>query len=352
MKARRGFLVALAVSLAVHLLVLSGSGWRLPLLEGPGETTVLDARLATPKVPDARPLPAQARPKPSGPRQPKPPRPPKPRKPEAEAMAAPDSGPAESPPAVPAAEGVQQERVVRGESPVAEAASEPEKKEGAQAPAEIALPRWVRIHYRVTLGEGGFVAGEANQELRHDGITYVLSSTMATTGLAALFRPVKVVNVSEGQITAEGLRPVEFRVERSSGRNESARFDWQNSRVTLSGDRHFELAAGTQDMLSLFCQLALVQPESAISIPVLTSKKVEQYNFEVLGEERIRTPRGERTTLHLRNQQADGREATEVWLDPAEWRLPVKIRHTDRRGDMFEQIADRIEYQESMEDAH
>jgi negative regulator of sigma E activity len=84
-------------------------------------------------------------------------------------------------------------------------------------------------------------------------------------------------------------------------------------------------------------------------VPVATAKQVEHYEFAVLGEERIATPRGERPTLHLRNRQPDGKEATEVWLGLDDARLPIKIRHIDRRGDIFDQIAVRIEFEETKE---
>jgi hypothetical protein len=203
------------------------------------------------------------------------------------------------------------------------------------------------------MGERGFVIGEAVQVLRHDGISYTLSNTAETTGLAGLLRPVRVTNVSEGDIVEGGVRPRQFRIERSTGKNEWARFDWQTGRVTGTGGRDFALESGTQDMFSMFCQLAVMPLAGPIvSLPVLTGKGVERHDFEVLGEETIETPRGRRKTIHLRNHQPDSREGTEVWLGLDDSRLPVKIRHTDRKGDVFDQVADRIDYGDSQEGAH
>ncbi|HZV54478.1 MAG TPA: DUF3108 domain-containing protein [Rhodocyclaceae bacterium] len=335
MKVRRRFLWALAISLAVHLGVLSGPGWRLPLDELLHEDEpILDAHLVgQPRTSSSAP----ARPKPNA--KPKQRRAPAPAPVDDRKVSAGDTPPVADIP-VP----VEQAAV----------AAEPEPAVAVVVPAEIALPRQLRIHYEVTMGENGFVIGEAIQELRHDGATYALSSTAATTGLAGLFRPAKVVNVSEGDVVAGGLRPREFRIERSRGESESARFDWQAGKVTLSGDRQFELEAGAQDMLSMFCQLALMVPTDAavVSVPVVTGKKVERYAFAVVGEEKIATPRGERTTLHLRTRQASSKESTDVWLGLEDSRLPVKIRHVDRRGDMFEQIADKIEFDVGTEGPH
>lgn len=222
-------------------------------------------------------------------------------------------------------------------------------------PKEIALPKYARIRYDVTWGEGGFVIGRAIHLLRHDGVSYSVSSAAETTGLAGLFRPAKIVNVSEGDVVDGGVRPQRFRVERSNGRNESAVLDWEAGRVRGASGKEFALEPGTQDMLSMFCQLSLLPMPIegvAVSMPVVTSKRVERYDFEVLGEEVVDTPRGARKTLHLRNRQPDGKEATEIWLGLEDARLPVKIRHVDRRGDMFEQVAASIEYEETKEGAH
>lgn len=336
MKIRRRFLFALLASLMLHLGVISGPGWQVPSLDEPEEQPALDARLAAPAKATGqggaapKPVKRRLRPKPVAPRP------------------APAPAPVEAP------------KVSDGDTPTEEepiaptvtapVTAEPEPAVAVSAPSEIALPRRVRIHYDVTMGENGFVIGETIQELQHDGTTYSLRSIAETTGLVGLVRPAKVVNVSEGDVVNGTLRPRQFRVERSSGKNESAQFDWGLGRVTLSGGREFALEAATQDMLSMFCQLSVMPVDAGwVSLPVVTGKKVERYDFEVLGQQKLETPRGERMTIHLRSRQTTGKESTEVWLDLADSRLPVKIRHVDRRGDMFEQIADRIEYDAELE---
>jgi hypothetical protein len=223
-------------------------------------------------------------------------------------------------------------------------------RESAQPALHMTLPPYVRVEYQVTWGENGLVVGTVVQESRHDATHYSLRNTAETTGLARLFKHATVVNVSEGDIVAGGLRPRQFRIERSSGNNESASFDWPAHLVRLSTDRQFELEPGTQDMLSLFVQLPLMDASgAAVSIPVVTSKKIDMYVFVLVGREKIATPRGERDTLHFRHREPDSKEATEIWIGLDDARLPIKIRHVDRRGDVFDQIAVRIEYQETKE---
>lgn len=223
-------------------------------------------------------------------------------------------------------------------------------REATPSAIRPALSPYVRIEYQVTWGEGGLAVGTVVQESRYDATHYSLRNTAETTGLARLLKHATVVTVSEGDIVAGGLRPRRFRIDRSSGKNESASFDWPANRVSLSNGRQFELVPGTQDMLSLFVQLPLLDVTgSAVSIPVVTTKKIDMYTFVLVGREKVVTPQGERDTLHFRHREPDSKEATEIWIGLDDARLPIKIRHVDRRGGVFDQLAVRIEFEETRE---
>ena len=355
MTTSRRLWLALAASLALHLLVVSGPGWFLPSSEEPIEDSgqsFLTARLI-PAGSDFKAVPAAAPPVLPRPKQPKPA--PKSAEPMPEATLpsppppepAPAPEPAKETPAPPA-----EPPVAAPQAPVKEAAPAPAKAWG-----DVAFPRRVRLRYQATMGDNGFILGETTQELRHDGTNYVLTRVAATTGLAGIFRPTKIVETSEGEITVNGFRPREFRIDRGGGKIESAQFDWQVGRVTLSNERAFDLPPGAQDLLSVFSQVSLMETRGVawVSLPVVTGKRLERYDFEVLGEEKITTPRGERLTVHLRNARADSKEATELWLSPEDANLPVKVRYVDKRGESFEQVAVAIEFggmTEGKRDAH
>lgn len=320
MKLKQPLLVALALSLALHLFVVTGPAWELPTLEellDGDDGPPLDAYLvAQPGPPAARPV----RPKP------------RPVAPDAPKVSRGDTPLAsETPPA-----------------PVEEAVAEAAEPVAAPPDVKMTLPAYVRIEYRVTMGEGGFPIGRAVQEIRHDGVRYSMRNDAETTGIVRLFRPARIVNVSAGEVVAGGLRPLEFWNRRDNGKGEAGHFDWAAGLARLDNGRQYPLEAGTQDLLSMFGQLALLAiDDSGLSMPVATGKKVERHDFAVLGEERIETPRGERPALHLRNRSPNGREATEIWLGLDDGRLPIKIRHIDRRGDIFDQIAERIDFEET-----
>ena len=208
-----------------------------------------------------------------------------------------------------------------------------------------ALPGKGRVRYVITLGEGGLVVGQAVHTWEHDGFTYKLQSVTETSGLAAIFKPARVVQSSQGEVTADGLKPKEFRNERAGG-TDSASFDWARGVVAYAG-REEGVAPGTQDMLSMFYQLVLLAAGggAAPDIAVATGRKLETYRFESLGEETVVLPAGERRALHWRTRS--GKDTTDVWIAPDMRGLPLKVRFTDRKGDIFDQFVEGIDIQEA-----
>jgi hypothetical protein len=319
----RRLLAALALSLLIHFAVVGGPGWRLPLMnDEPDMSAALQAQIVRPRPPAAAPAPP-------------PPAQPQARKPlpapEREAAAA---APAAALPEPPAAE----------PAPAAQAVA-PQ----AAVPAEIALPRQGRIRFIVTRGEGeqGMQIGQSVHAWRHDGAAYSLQTVTETTGLVALFRPVKIVQSSEGAIDAGGLVPREFRVERNGQLAEAARLDRESMRVVLSEAgqvrRETALAEGAQDLLSQFYQIGLMGRPARVEMMIATGKNYARYVFELAGEGRQATRFGELRTLHYRTPAVAGEQATEFWLAPEHGNLPLRIRHIDRKGDIFEQTAVEIE---------
>lgn len=334
---RRRFLLALSASMALHLSLLASPGWRMPTLDDLSvPEDALDARLMP------LPRPAAATATGTAPRRTAPLRPP--RREPALAPAADLPAVAESPPVV---------QAPVAEPPVAiEAPALPAPEPApvlTASPRAITLPRRGSIRFLVRKGDDGFVIGQVSHEWRHDGAAYVLTSTAETTGLVGLFRPARVVQTSEGEVVDGALRPREFRAERNGVVNDRARFDWTTGRIALAGGaRELPLTVGSQDMLSLAYQLGLtVVPPEGGDLSVATGSKLERYTVTAVGEENIEVPAGGRRALHVVVRGAAGVEATEVWLGLDDHRLPLRIRHVDRRGDSYDQVAETIELEET-----
>lgn len=210
-------------------------------------------------------------------------------------------------------------------------------------PAKPMLPASGVIRFSILMGSQGFTIGRAEHrwEFTEDG-HYHLYGMTETSGLVALFKTLRFENESHGRLVAGGLQPERY-LTRKNGKdaNENADFDWPAAQVQLSRDGQVrQVAPGTQDILSLNYHLAyLRRPEYGASVGVVTGKKYERYALDSLGEEEIDTPAGRFRTLHLR---AMTDSVTEIWLALDHHRLPVKIRFTDKKGDVFEQIATEL----------
>jgi len=84
--------------------------------------------------------------------------------------------------------------------------------EGARAAAP-AFPAGGRVRFAVTMGP--LEIGRAEHGWRIDGGSYRLRSTLETTGLAALFKPERLLQQSEGGYGRRGFLPLHFSVTRN-----------------------------------------------------------------------------------------------------------------------------------------
>lgn len=326
--------LALVASALIHVAALLGPGWDLPGLNDADAPPAIDAVLAKPvaraeAVPVSRPAPKPLVDKPRLQRMAA--------APESAAAvtspnrAAPSPAPVETPPAPSAGD-------------IAAGPAEGMTPAPTPVPVRIPLPAKGRVRYVITRGEGGFVVGQNLHTWEHDGLTYRLQSVAETTGLAAIFKPARVVQSSQGEVTTEGLKPHEFRHERVGGLD-TASFDWTRGVVAYAG-REESVAAGTQDMLSMYYQLVLLAPKSGVlDVPIATGRKLESFRIEVVGEEAVALPAGERRAMHFRIRS--GNDSIDLWIAPDMRGLPLKIRFTDRKGEIFDQLAEDIDIRET-----
>lgn len=319
------FVVAFVGSVLIHLGALFGPEWELPGLSEPDTPPLIEAVLTPAAKPDvpARKLATLAPAKPTV----------KPKATRNTPVVAAQNLPAEAPATVPPAPAIEEPPPAPVVAPAVESPPPP-------APPAIALPARGSIRFAVIRGTEGFVVGQSIHEWTHDGGRYQVRSVTETTGIAAVFKPARVVQASEGRIHVGGLQPVGFRHEKLKG-TDTAAFDWERHLLSYDG-KEVMLPDGTQDMLSLYYQaglLALSAP--ALELPVATGRKLERYRFDAMGEEALTVDGKEWRTLHLAAKT--GTDGIELWIAPELHGLPLKIRFIDRKGEIFDQIAIAIE---------
>ena len=349
----RGIAWALLISLLLHVLLILSPAWQLPNLDQllGSDAPVIQARLVRHAVP--HPAPRRA-----------PHRVPAPPPEIADATTLPsspvDAAPLDDAAKPPLADELQPQPEPQPETqPETQPQPSPELQPSPQPSPEtellpaiipdvaFALPHRGRIRFSVAQGPDGFVLGKTTHEWHHDNHTYSMTGTTETTGLAALFRPMKIVQSSEGGFAKGALRPREFRDDRGDGTVNTASFDWDKLQVTLNGQQEVSIADGAEDLLSMFYQLtqAAMRGEG-FEMAIATGRKVERYAFEWLDEEDITVMAGRFHAWHVRVHAVSGaKDITEVWLGQEVAGLPVKIRQTDRKGGIVDLQAEEIDYE-------
>lgn len=330
------FALALVASAFLHVAALLSPAWELPTLNPEEPAPRLDAVLmpTAPNNPSATIRPHAAASPATAPA-------PKPHRanPHPRVLAVPPAAGATEPNLSSETTAIAVSPAPTFEEP---AAVEPPAIESAPTPPPIpfTLPKKGRMRFIVTRGENGLIIGQSINTWTHDGNHYTFTNITETTGLAALFKPARIVQESQGEITAAGLRPLSFSNERKD-KKDTAHFDWAGHLITYA-DRTEPVADGTQDMLSMYYQLALQaamdQPMTSIDLFIATGRKLERYHFELIGEETLTYQGSAHATQHLRTK--NGEDTIDLWIAKTAHGLPLKIRFTDRKGGIFDQLAD------------
>jgi hypothetical protein len=323
---RRIFLAGLALSVLLHLALLSRGWIVLPSVSDDGDSTPIEARLAPPPPPVAiaptvsaakRAAPKPAAPKPAR-RAATPPM--------AEPMATANVA-AEylSVPAVIPEDATPAPLDMAAPDRVADAPENVVSVAAAPVAPLNAMPRRVTLEYRARYG---LASGRQTLLWVSDGAHYTLTSVASASGLARLVFAGQLVQISRGAITAQGLQPEAFWDQRGSKHRQS-RFDYVAQIIldeNASGARTQPLPVGMQDTQSLLFQIALTAPPAAdSSYPVFNGKNVRAYRYHLVGETMLDTAVGRLRALHIVRQTERPAEHFEVWLAVDRYYLPLKL---------------------------
>ncbi len=331
---RHPLATAVTVSLALHLAMMFSSGvaWVLPKqeIEFP-----IEARLQAPPPP---PLPT-----------------PRPELPETRPTPAPLLPVADD--TLPEAQDeTPEQKIVATPTPEVPTPTPTPEPEPAQPPAAEMqppppprqtaheLPERLEMRYTVLVGNKGFVMGSARYLWESRDGRYVLKSTAEPTGVAAMFIHSRVIQTSEGQVDAWGLKPDRYLQQRGESRQYMAMFDWESRRLMQSGpDGSRPLADNAQDLLSFPFHLTLTAraEEPEFVLPVTDGRKMRDYTFRILGKERLKLHGRELDTLHLQGTR-EGEGTMDVWLAGELGGLPVQIRTYDQGGRMIMLVAEAL----------
>jgi hypothetical protein len=318
-------LYALLLSFLIHFVILFGTTIELPdWAPTPQLTVELQAPPPKPAAPISKPTP---KPRPQ-PREPAPP-------PTAPVLATPEPAPEPDP-------------VLTAPEPTpAPIPPEPLPTPPPPPPniaAQRAFPSQVEVVYTVHRGDQGMRLGRTTHKWHIAKNQYLLTSTTEATGFISLFYSGRYIMTSKGELTTEGLQPASFWIQRgqSNDRTESAEFNWEANTLDYGKgtERHnASINPGTQDQLSVFYQLALTAPHtSGLRFALTTGRKLNQYTYQVAGEETLDTALGKLKTQRLSRVtgKVDSNEGSDIWLAIDYHYLPVRFRLGTRDGEVLD----------------
>ncbi len=214
------------------------------------------------------------------------------------------------------------------------------------AEAAVTWPTRGTIEFRVYYGDDGLRLGKTTHTWRHDAKSYSMRSLVETSGLAALVKDFRLEQESEGAVTAAGLKPSRFTADQKGKPFQSARFDWGAQRVFIDrGDSKREAAIqpGDQDVLSIMHQLPRLKLDGIDQkITLINNKAASQSVIEDKGIETLDLPMGQVRTRHLAVRSLNKEVSLDLWLALDKHLLPVRVRMTDRKGEILDQQAERV----------
>lgn len=215
---------------------------------------------------------------------------------------------------------------------------------GAAAPQREAWSG--SIVYELKYGSAGLPLGRTEHRWQIDEQQYSLHTEVSTTGLVAMLKSFSYRQFSRGEVSRLGLRPVRLDVSQSGKRDESAEFDWKGGEVVIRrGEgkiRRAPIQPGDQDVLSLWHQVRWLPVDSPAAMLVATNKAAVQVRIEWQGVERLSLPAGEFVARKLQVLADDRALDLEIWLSDDARRLPLRVRMTERKGDVIDQLAREI----------
>jgi hypothetical protein len=215
--------------------------------------------------------------------------------------------------------------------PAAQVAAAPP---AASAPA-FDWPPSTRLTYGLVGYYRGDVQGSATVEWIRVGTRYQVHLEAI---VGAPFAPLLVRRVSsEGELGDNGLTPHRFEGEqRVAFRSRRWAMSFEPERVRLPDGREVPAALGVQDEASLFVQLTWLfttQPQllrvgRTVEVPLALPRRVEPWQYDVVGEETLQMPFAEVPTMHVKPRRIakpGGDMTAEIWFAPGLQYLPVRI---------------------------
>ena len=222
----------------------------------------------------------------------------------------------------------------------------------AQPPAilqKISLPPSAELHYKIRAQQSGIsIDGSGEVQWQVGGGRFSVTSESRASLLGKVLEAKSI-----GDVDQFGLAPTSFNNKRFRKDATITTFDRQSKTISFSASAvTYPIKGGEQDRNSVMWQLISVARGAGGKFTVGSEwrffvagqRDAEPWTFRVVKTEKIRTPLGDLSTVHVvRAPPPDAKgQQLDIWLAPSvEW-YPARVRFTDPDGEYIEQTLESI----------
>jgi len=200
------------------------------------------------------------------------------------------------------------------------------------ATAQAAAPQQMSLVY--DLYRNGHKLGQVTDTFTRSGTRYTLTSETRASGPLKMLWPGTIRLESTGDVTRQGLRPLQFQHARSDAPHKlaTARLDWKQRSIAYQYKGESwqvnGLQTGAQDQLSQLYQFMFAPSlPTDFSLQVVSGRDLNDYRYARSDGGAIQTPLGALATQrYQRITQKPDEKVISVWVAPARNNLPVQIR--------------------------
>ncbi len=205
-------------------------------------------------------------------------------------------------------------------------------------------PKNINLVYEVIRNGQPFAT--VTESYKQSDNQYHIVSTTKGIGVYALLGERKLM--SDGSVTAEGLKPAHFELRQGDNAKKwlATDFDWANNalNMTIKGTvKTVPLVAGAQDLASFpyqFMSMSLdkiwaeKKAQAEVTLKVTTGKKLQFYVYEVTAKDvLLELAAGSFKTLQLSSKKENATDDNkQIWLAANQYYLPVRITTHDENG--------------------
>ena len=193
------------------------------------------------------------------------------------------------------------------------------------------LPDQLDLVYRAEVA--GMNIGTLNRQLKlaKKGL-YTVNSETNARGIAAILMRNTYREKSEFRVENGMIYPLSYH-QAPDNKPEKARiatFDWDKKKVALNNDRVYDISPGVQDPASFLFFWMLNPPKTGQTgrISLVDGKRMSQYEFKIMGHEKITSIWGELNALRIeRQKEGSPDKILRMWLATEHNYLPVIIEN-------------------------